>query len=507
VRPLAIEEARSRFRLGDVAERTGIYVRRSGGSVMVRCPFPVHGHFDTSPSLRLHLDDGIWHCFGCGARGDVVEWVGQTEGVGWPEAIRLLDQGGPLKNAWPSAGDERRGATYGASRGGHCEYPEPSRTPPSRVLAALAAAWTHYTSRQLHYIGAQYLFTRGIDVRLLERHVQRFEVGHTPGTATGLVSVLRQQGFSSDELVDAGLATRLMQDGRLFDYYQQRVLVPVRDQEGRVCGIVGRNIGDERWPKYKNSPRTCTYDKSVNMYQPLPAPSSSSGQVVVVEGTLDAMAIAVAAIRSGRAEEFCPVTQSGSELSASSARERRRARKANRVRLRRRRSWPGLGRATRSGSDPIRLARLGDDAARRSRPSILARSPRRRPAPRLGHRRARKPLADADSSSDVPRHGDRRRIGTADQGSSPSAGQLSDRREAMTDIATTDDQLLVTPEEAARRLSLGRTTIYELMASGELRSVNVGRCRRVPVSELCSFVARLADGTVGQRRSATASPA
>jgi excisionase family DNA binding protein len=74
----------------------------------------------------------------------------------------------------------------------------------------------------------------------------------------------------------------------------------------------------------------------------------------------------------------------------------------------------------------------------------------------------------------------------------------------MTDIATTDDQLLVTPEEAARRLSLGRTTIYELMASGELRSVNVGRCRRVPVSELCSFVARLADGTVGQRRSATA---
>jgi DNA primase len=184
------------------------------------------------------------------------------------------------------------------------------------VLAALASAWKHYTSRQLHDIGAQYLFTRGIDVRRLERHVQRFEVGHTPGTATGLVSVLRQQGFSSDELVDAGLATRLMQDGRLFDYYQQRVLVPVRDQVGRVCGIVGRNIGDERWPKYKNSPRTCTYDKSVNMYQPLPAPSSSSGQVVVVEGTLDAMAIAVAAIRSGRAEEFCPVTQSGRELSA-----------------------------------------------------------------------------------------------------------------------------------------------------------------------------------------------
>jgi DNA primase len=317
VRPIAIEEARSRFRLDDVAERTGIYVPRSGGSVMVRCPFPDHGHFDTSPSLRLRLDDGIWHCFGCGARGDVVEWVRQTEGVGWPEAVRLLDQGGPLKNAWPSAGDERRDARYSASRDGGFDYPEPARTPASRVLAALASAWRHYTSRQLHYSGAQYLVRRGIDVRVLERQVGRFEVGHTPGTATGLVSLLRQQGFSSDELVDAGLATRRAEDGMLFDYYRQRVLVPIRDREGRVCGIVGRNIGDERSPKYKNPPRTCTYDKSNNMYQPLPAPSGSSGQAVVVEGTLDAMAIAVAAIRAGRAEEFCPTTQSGRELSPS----------------------------------------------------------------------------------------------------------------------------------------------------------------------------------------------
>jgi excisionase family DNA binding protein len=70
----------------------------------------------------------------------------------------------------------------------------------------------------------------------------------------------------------------------------------------------------------------------------------------------------------------------------------------------------------------------------------------------------------------------------------------------MSDAARTDDHLLVTPEEAARRLSLGRTTVYELMASGELRSVNIGRCRRVPVSELCSFVARLTDGIVGRER-------
>ena len=71
----------------------------------------------------------------------------------------------------------------------------------------------------------------------------------------------------------------------------------------------------------------------------------------------------------------------------------------------------------------------------------------------------------------------------------------------MSESFITDDQLLVTPEEAARRLSVGRTTIYELMASGELQSVNIGRCRRVPVSSLSSFVSRLVgDVAVEQRR-------
>ena len=93
-------------------------------------------------------------------------------------------------------------------------------------------------------------------------------------------------------------------------------LIPIRDQQSRICGFVGRNVGDDRWPKYKNPPRTHAYDKSVNLYQPLPAPTAGRwGQVVVVEGTLDAMAIAVAAVRSGRAGQFCPVTQSGRELS------------------------------------------------------------------------------------------------------------------------------------------------------------------------------------------------
>jgi DNA primase len=137
--------------------------------------------------------------------------------------------------------------------------------------------------------------------------LERFEVGHTPATGTALVSALRQQGFSDDELVDSGLASRRLEGALLTDYYRQRVLIPVRDQQDRICGLIGRNIGDARWPKYKNPPRTVAYDKSINLYQSLPAPDASGvGRVVVVEGTIDAMAIAVAAIQGGPRPDVLP---------------------------------------------------------------------------------------------------------------------------------------------------------------------------------------------------------
>lgn len=322
--PSPIEAARARHPLAEVSARTGIECYRSGGSATVRCPLPSHGHPDRTPSLRLHLDDGFFSCFGCGAKGDVVEWVRQTEGVDWREAIRILDARRPLTNAWASqarSADERPYPTPGRhagalAPGSQAEAPDLERTPPERIHEALDAAWGHYTYGPLHQRAAAYLAERGIDIPVLEAHTGRTEVGHTPAKAAGLVIALRSKGFSGNDLVDAGLAHRCLGGGPLSDFYRQRVLIPIRDDQQRVVGIIGRNVGDQgRFAKYKNPPRTAVYDKSVNLYQPLPAPTHPRGQVVVVEGTLDAMAIAVAAIRTGQADRYCPVTQSGRELS------------------------------------------------------------------------------------------------------------------------------------------------------------------------------------------------
>ena len=324
MRPAAIETARQAHNLADVAERTGIDMPRRSGSVNIHCPFPDHGHYDRRPSLRLSLDEGVFHCFGCNLAGDVVEWVRRSEGVTWPEAVAILDSGRPLTNAWagrhdPGAGPRRSrdvalaGRRRADQRGR--TLPDLDRTPVERVLAALEAAWAHVTSPRLHDRGATYLAGRGIDIAAVERHTGRSEVGHTPDGATGLVTLLLRDGFIPNELVDAGLARRT-DAGLLTDFFRNRVLVPVRTKDGCICGFGGRNVGDERWPKYLNSPRTVAYDKSVELYQPIPAPPHPDGRVVVVEGAIDALAVAALAIRGGHANRLWPVSPLGKELSA-----------------------------------------------------------------------------------------------------------------------------------------------------------------------------------------------
>jgi DNA primase len=321
-RATPIDAAKQRHSLVEVAERTGIPVSHVNGRlVTVRCPMPEHGHPDRTPSLRLDSTRQTWWCFACSPTdtdgtpkaGDVIDWVRRTEAVDWRAAIDILDSGAPLRNTWRGRDLDSGNRQVTPSQG--VEAPDITRTSATRVQRALETAWMYYTSPELHARGRRYLDGRRIDVEMLERHNRRYEVGHTPSGRGELVAWMRRRGFSEDELVDSGLAHRNVNYGRLVDFYRQRVLIPVRDAGGGLCGFIGRNVGDDRWPKYKNPPRTVRYDKSVNLYQPLPAPEQAAGQVVVVEGTLDAMAIAVAAIWAGRSDWYCPLTQSGRELS------------------------------------------------------------------------------------------------------------------------------------------------------------------------------------------------
>jgi DNA primase len=308
---------RGRYPLSEVARRAGFDLDHDGGDVMVCCPI----HDDRNPSMILHLDTDRYHCFGCDARGDVIQWVRDIYRVSAVQAVKMLDTPGTLPPPAFAPGNTRR--TVGPA-GPQAEPPDLDRTLPERVLAALEAAWRYYSYGALHEAGIDYLKSRGIDVAALEEEVAGAVIGRTPFKAADqFIAKIRERGFTDDELVDAGLASRLparIPGARLtvIDFYRRRFVVPLRDDQSRVIGLIGRYDGDtgaDKIPKYKNPPRTVVYDKAVNLYRPSTPLLDPDGQVVIVEGSLDALAIAAAAAKVGLSSKFAPVSESGTELS------------------------------------------------------------------------------------------------------------------------------------------------------------------------------------------------
>lgn len=308
---------RGRHRLASVARRSGIDLPTDTGDITICCPMP--GHDDATPSMVLHLDTDRYHCFGCGGHGDVIQWVQDLQGLNAVDAARILDADRQL--AVPASVAGTREATR--VRPDACsvspgrprpERPDRDRTPPERVHAALEAAWTYYSYPILHRRGVDYLAGRDIDITALEAEVGQAVIGHTPARIDGLITHLRNDGFRADELVDASLACRYP-DSRCFDFFRHRAVMPIRDDNGRLAGLIGRTTTNAGGPKYLNMSRTHSYDKTTALYRPATQVLDRHANVIVCEGTLDALAIAAQAAASGLSDRYAPVTPSGVALS------------------------------------------------------------------------------------------------------------------------------------------------------------------------------------------------
>ncbi len=304
---------RARHPLADVARRAGLDVPTSSGDYKVCCPMPDHD--DPRPSMVLHLRTDRFHCFGCGAHGDVIEWVRSIYRVSVSEAVGMLDAGGSLPTVLSSSTRSPNTRVI-AKPLSAAELPDLNRTSAERVRVALAEAWSYYSYARLHDEGSSYLQNRGIFVVDLEAELGEPVVGHTPHKSPDqLIVRLKEKGFTDDELVDAGLARRT--PGRpMIDAFRDRVMVPVRDDVGDVIGFIGRYDGTRGdVPKYLNCAKTITYDKSVNLYRPSQHVLDSDAQIIVCEGTLDALTIAATPASVGLSAKFAPVVESGLAIS------------------------------------------------------------------------------------------------------------------------------------------------------------------------------------------------
>jgi DNA primase len=267
INPEDIETVRERSRIDDVV---GSYVtlrRGGGGSLTGLCPF----HDEKTPSFHVTPARGYFHCFGCGEGGDVFDFVQKINHVSFTEAVEFLA--------------DRCGVQLRFSESGGPRVEPGLRL---RVLEANRAAAEFYTATLLGaegLPGRQFLDGRGFDKAAAEQ----FGIGYAPRGGHDLRDHLRTRGFSDAELVKAGL---IREQG--WDFFQGRVLWPIRDAGAAVLGFGARRIfDDDRMPaKYLNTPETVVYKKSQVLYglDLARANIARKNQVVVVEGYTDVMA-------------------------------------------------------------------------------------------------------------------------------------------------------------------------------------------------------------------------
>lgn len=251
----------------------------SGGGAQLKgvCPF----HDEKSASFYVNPSKGVYHCFGCQAGGDTLDFVMKVEHLSFTEAVeRLAAQAGITLRY------EEGGYTPGRQKGERTRLVEAHK---------VAAAWF---AEQLESpeaeIGRRFLGERGFDAAA----AKHFGVGYAPVGWEHLVRFLRGRGFADREILGGGLASQ-GQRGGLIDRFRGRLVWPIRDITGEVVGFGARRLReDDNGPKYLNTPETAIYKKSHVLYGIDLAKKeiAKSGRAVVVEGYTDVMACHLAGV-------------------------------------------------------------------------------------------------------------------------------------------------------------------------------------------------------------------
>ena len=292
----------------DVVAASGVALTQRGNGFMGCCPF----HDDSTASLSVGGIPERFHCFGCDAAGDVIEYVARLTGTSFVDAVRALESGSVFHGvpSAPTMGEGRRPVR-----------PAEFTTTPQRAHAINLMAWDFFTTPDNIAVAEAYLRgARGIDVGpLCAANGGEPIVGHARTDWRALTRHLHDQGVVDGELLELDLA-QPSRSGELIDTYRGRLIVPALRGRGHIEGFIGRDTtGDPRAPKYRNPTRTPTFNKSTALYRPTHHSLDRDANVVVVEGALDALAIAATAAHHGELSKFAPVTTSGVTVSGIQA--------------------------------------------------------------------------------------------------------------------------------------------------------------------------------------------
>jgi DNA primase len=260
----AIDEVKQKI---DIVEVIGQYaaLKKAGRNLTALCPF----HSEKHPSFFVYPEQQSWHCFGaCNTGGDVFAFIMKKEGLDFGEALRTLAN--------------RVGVTL-PSR----ERSEERKEEKEEFFKVNEAATVYFHNLLVNSTaGAKaksYLEKRG----LTPKTIGDFQLGYAPDSWDALKDYLRENGHSEETMITAGVLVK-GEDGRTYDRFRGKLMIPIRDIKGRVTGF-GARVLDESLPKYVNSPQSPTFDKSGTLYgiDRAAAAIRKQDRAIIMEGYMD----------------------------------------------------------------------------------------------------------------------------------------------------------------------------------------------------------------------------
>ena len=270
--------------IDDLVERTDIVdlidskvpLKKAGKNYQACCPF----HNEKSPSFSVSPDKQFYHCFGCGAHGNAIGFLMEYEQLEFVEAIEDLARHHSI--------DIPREDNKGQSQ----KYESVSREQKLSDYDMMETASKFY-QHQLKYDSnkntvIEYLKGRGLSGEIC----QQYGIGYAPDAWDKALKFLAKSAEQKQQLVDLKVLTQ-NDNGRVYDFFRDRVMFPIRDKRGRVIGFGGRVI-NEGTPKYLNSPETRIFHKGRELYGFYQAKVANPKleKVLIVEGYMDVVSLA-----------------------------------------------------------------------------------------------------------------------------------------------------------------------------------------------------------------------
>ncbi len=265
-----VDEIKARIDIVDLVTQAGVKLRKSGKNYTGFCPFHSNKH---TPAFVVWPESGTWRCFGeCNEGGDIFKFVMKKEGWDFKEALRQLAQ--------------RAGVTLEA----YAPEKQEQRDAYDRLRALLEEAVVFYraslldTPEVLNYLRQK----RGLTDATLET----FGLGYAPPGWDHALRHFIERGHAEQNLLDVGLLSE-REDGKHFDRFRHRIMIPIRDENGKMAGFGARVVDPNDLPKFLNSPETPIFSKGRLLYglDRARKPIRAADQAVIVEGYLDVIAL------------------------------------------------------------------------------------------------------------------------------------------------------------------------------------------------------------------------